>query len=55
MRGLNSDLLQQAMECLLRWYRDQDMTERYIRTYRQNPETKGDIEFACYAALISLF
>ena len=39
-----SEFFCRAVEALLRRRREQEMTERYIRAYRQNPETKEAIE-----------
>ena len=45
-----SEFFRRAVEALLRRSREQDMTERYIRAYQQNPETKEEIEAARHAA-----
>jgi hypothetical protein len=40
----------QAVEALLHRRREQEKTERYVQAYRQNPETKEEIEAARQAA-----
>jgi metal-responsive CopG/Arc/MetJ family transcriptional regulator len=45
-----SEFFRRAVESLLRRRREQDKTERYVRAYRQNPETKEEIEAARHAA-----
>lgn len=45
-----SEFFRRAVGALLRRRREQDKTERYVRAYQQNPETKEEIEAARHAA-----
>lgn len=45
-----SELFRRAVEMLLRRRRERDMSERYIRAYERQPETKEEIEAARRAA-----
>lgn len=49
-----SEFLRRAVEVLLRRQREQEKIDRYISAYRQNPETKEDIETARHAASVIL-
>jgi len=45
-----SEFFRRAVEALLHRRRERDKTERYVRAYQQNPETKEEIEAARHAA-----
>ncbi len=45
-----SEFFRRAVQLLLRRHREMDKTERYIRAYQKNPETKEEIEAARHAA-----
>ena len=45
-----SELFRRAVEMLLRRNREQAMTERYVRSYEQMPETREEIDATRSAA-----
>jgi metal-responsive CopG/Arc/MetJ family transcriptional regulator len=45
-----SEFFRRAVQVLLRRRREMDKTERYIRAYQKNPETKEEVEAARHAA-----
>jgi len=45
-----SQFFRSAAEALLRQRREQEMSEQYVRAYRQMPETGEEIEAARHAA-----
>lgn len=45
-----SELFRRAVAMLLRRHLEQEMSEQYIRAYKQIPETREEIEAARHAA-----
>lgn len=45
-----SQFFRRAVELLLRYQSEREVSERYIRAYQQTPETKEEITAARYAA-----